>query len=657
VLAPFGCALFLLLTAAGAPQTPQAVSAAPAAPATPTPQSQAPAIRTSTQLVVLDVVVEDSNGHPVHNLPRDAFHVTEKGAPQTIDAFEEHSTAHPPKPRPEMPALPPGTFTNYTPVAPGGALNVLLVDSLNTPLESQAYLHEQLRQYVNKAQPGMQVAIFGLNSRLYLLQGFTSNPETLKNAVNHKLIPRGSRLLEDPGDNSTNALLTDQADFLEDMGQKDTADRLRQFDAQTQSNETQLRLQYTLDAFEAIARYLSSFPGRKNLLWFSGAFPINILPDATLNRPFDVVQENSEEFREITGLLSRSQVAVYPIDARGLVTQSLLDASNSGSQYARRPGRLNDDFNKFFQSQAEEHSTMDQMASDTGGRAYYNTNGLADAVASALETGSNYYTLAYRPTDRNPHGEYRSLHVELTGPAAAGLHLSYRHGYYAEDPAHTPQPAVAEKPAKTASGTHALPVPSDPAAVYGRAAMLHGAPLPEDILFKVRILPTSATTDTTLSPHNMPNPAIPFKGPYRQYAVDIALKGSNFRLTRTADGNYTGKAEFKTFVYDSDGKLLNLVAQAVQFNLPLDNARKMLQSALNMHLEVSAPAKSDSYLRVGVRDVTTNQYGVVEIPTAVVSRLPPLPPGQEAAPASTPAAGPGVPPAATQPQGRSSVPR
>jgi hypothetical protein len=61
--------------------------------------------------------------------------------------------------------------------------------------------------------------------------------------------------------------------------------------------------------------------GRKNLIWFSGSFPLNILPDPEQAvfgvNPFSV-DDFQDDVRATTSLLSRAQVAVYPIDARGV---------------------------------------------------------------------------------------------------------------------------------------------------------------------------------------------------------------------------------------------------------------------------------------------------------------------------------------------------
>ena len=78
---------------------------------------------------------------------------------------------------------------------------------------------------------------------------------------------------------------------------------VQQFEAEQSAIQTRMRAQYTLDAFNALAHYLANFPGRKNLIWFSGSFPLQIDPDPTLNDPFAVMMDSNQEFRETTNLL------------------------------------------------------------------------------------------------------------------------------------------------------------------------------------------------------------------------------------------------------------------------------------------------------------------------------------------------------------------
>jgi VWFA-related protein len=596
----------------------------------PSSQSGSYTLTTGTQLVVVDVVVEDQNGKPVHGLTRDNFIVTEDKKPQTITNFETRTADQTSKPGPALPKMPPGTFTNYTPVPAEGALNILLLDTLNTPMKDQSFVRYQLQQYVKNVDPHIRIAIFGLSTHLYLLQGFTSDPEVLKDAVEHKLLPRASNLLDDPvGSGATNP---DLADSVPDAS---IAATVTQFEADTAAIQNQMRTQYTLDAFNDIAHYLSSFPGRKNLIWFSGSFPIDLLPDDTLNDPFAVMYLNDEEFQETTNLLGRAQVAVYPIDARGLMTNPAFSAANAGSKFATgNPAAITKAISNFNTSQINEHSTMDRMAEATGGRAFYNTNGLAQAVALALDSGANYYTLTYTPTDQRWDGNYRSIKVALAGQFAnPNLHLklTYRRGYYANDPnSKKKEPAAATVSTAEATAAHA-------AEAYRRNSISHGAPLPEDILFKIRAIPASATPENTLAPHNSPDPSKPIKAPFRRFAIDYAALPSDFKLTPTASGNYTGAIEFSAYLYSPEGFLLNAVGNTVELNLSPKDHEAFLKSAVGYHLEISAPVKGESYLRIIIHDVPSNHFGAIEVPVAAISNLPPVPmPTPRAAPSATP---------------------
>jgi VWFA-related protein len=540
--------------------------------------------------------------------------------------------------------MPPGTFTDYTPVPPSGTLNILLLDSLNTPMTDQAYVRYQLQQYVKKAPAGTRIAIFGLSSRLFMLQGFTQDPQVLKDVVNKKLIPRSSNLLDDPvGTGSTPEALSDvvaDASSASPGGAPDLlVSSLQQFEAEQTAFQTQLRIQYTLDAFNTLARYLSAFNGRKNLIWFSGAFPIDIMPDPTLDNGFAVMEQNDPEFRETTNLLARAQVAVYPVDARGLQTDPTFSAANSGRGAFKNPGASTQ---KFLQSQADEHMTMEQLAEDTGGHAFYNNNDLASAVRNAIENGSNYYTLTYTPDNKKWDGEYRDIRVALNNDLASrGYKLAYRHGYYADDPNAAPKKGTEA----SAATTTAAVASTTSGATYARATMAHGAPAPEDILFKVRVLPATTGTQDSVAPGNQTDPQHPLKGPFRRYDVDYAAIAHDFQLKLEPNGRRTGAIDFSVLLYDNEGRLLNATGKTVELNLNPDTY-KLFQRGVAAHLEISAPVKGESFLRIGIHDVPTNRFGVVEIPISAVSRLAPPPPPPSAAPASpaAPAANPAGPP-------------
>jgi len=632
-----GLILAALYTAAATAQTPQTAQTAQ-------PQGPIPVLQANTELVVVDVVVHDKDGHPVHGLQLENFHLTEGKTLQTIRHFEEHTTTTPVEQGPQLPPMPPGTFTDYTPVAPNGTLNILLLDALNTPTKDQSYVRDQLQEYVKNARPGTRIAIFGLANSLILLQGFTSDPQTLKDAVNHKLIPRGSSLLDDPSGSGVDQI--QGSDLVDTPAIPTPADgalvqlaaNLQQFEAETAALELQLRNQYTLDAFNTLAHYLSAFPGRKNLIWFSGSFPINILPDGSLTNGFTVMNLNEAEFRETTNLLSKAQVAVYPIDARGLVTPTMYNAASSGRAYnPRNPGAFANSVTKFNSSQATEHSTMDALAEATGGHAAYNTNGIAAAVASAIDSGANYYTLSYTPTDHREDGGYRSIRVDLAGPPAAhSLQLAYRRGYYADDARDKHDQISATTTDTTASASNPDAAAS---AAYRRAAMSRGAPSPQDILFKIRVLPASTTTEKEVAPGNTLDKSVPPNGPFRRYAVDYVALPSSFKLTQQPDGRHTGHMSFIVYVFDTDGRLLNATGQNIDLNLLPDSYTRFLHTPIQRHLEISVPTRDEAFLRVGIEDVSTNKFGVVEIPVDTIRHLAPAnytPPPPKPAPSPAP---------------------
>ena len=600
--------------------------------AKPAPSSAQPVttIRTSSDLVVVDVVATDSRQNPVHSLSASDFTVLEDGHPQTIKVFEEHTAGAPMRPGPSV-KLDPGEFTNYSPAPGNGALNILLLDKLNTPMTAQADVRDEVLRFLKEMAPGTRIAIFALTTELHMLQGFTSDPAVLRALVEgKKALPGGSVLMNDPVGGDEPGADDPMMDMVADSEGSDPdaatiEASLQQFEAITQSFQLQLRARYTLDALNLLARYLSRLPGRKNLIWFSGSFPVTILPDPDLENlqspqsskappgltnPFVVVASAEDEFRETTDLLARSQVAVYPIDARGLMVQPMMNVANSGRKYVRTPSAFSNDTLKFAQQTADEHGTMLQMAQATGGRAFMNTNGLKEAVERAMEEGSNYYTIAYTPANHDWNGSFRKIQVKLE---RQGVSIAYRRGYYADDP----NAPVRHKEA---------PGGKDEAAPYSplRAAMLHGAPVPTQLLFVARVRPMATETEPALAPGNQV--AAKISGPYRRYLVNFIFNPRIVRWGSTDDGLYHCALQFATFVYDVEGKLINVQSNGMETNFTASQYAAAMNTDLTYPEQISVPAKGEYYLRIGMHDVGSDRVGALEVPVATVAKLPPLTP-------------------------------
>jgi VWFA-related protein len=621
---------FYLLAAVAAGASSFAQTVPPASPPTPSVQAQSPpsksapipvtTLKANAQLVVVDVVVTGSNQRPVHGLKAADFALSESNVAQAITHFEEHTALTPADATrfAAMPKLPPGVFTNYTPAPANGAVNVLLLDSLNTPMKDQAYVRQQLLAYLKSTPPGTRIAIFGLTTRLFMLQGFTSDPEVLKAAMARGK-EKGSPLLADQVGGG--GIQNSQADDLEDNADpQDTAAaiaiaNLRQFDAQQQSFQLQLRAKYTLDAMNQIGRYLSNIPGRKNLIWFSGSFPVNILPDTTgtFPDPFATMASSEDEFRGTVTLLARSQVAVYPIDARGLFNSPVFDASTSRNYGgARGNARMQQDQNKFSNDTAEEHGTMRAMADATGGRAFVNTNGLTQAVSTAIEEGSNFYTLTYTPSTFERDGKLRKIKIQLD---RKGFKLAYRQGYYAENPDKTKSASAGQADATIVSASGLTPQATE------HLAMMRGAPAPAEIMISVGVVPmTSATlTEDKPAPGNMP--AAKTHGPYRRYSVNYDIDPRGLTFLRTPDGKIHSEFDLVIFVFNPDDILINSQISTVRITATLDQVRQMIGQGLYRHEEISAPAKGEYFFRIAVHDKHRDRYGAVEMATSEVKNL------------------------------------
>jgi VWFA-related protein len=626
--------VLLAASSTGWTQGAPAAAAPNQAAAAQSAQAPVPTLKANAQLVVVDVVVTDSSHRPVHGLTAKDFQLSESGAPQVVKNFEEHTalTAADATRFEPMPKLPPGIYTNYTPAPASGAVNLVLLDALNTPMKDQAFVRAQLLAYLKATPPGTRVAIFGLTTHLIVLQGFTSDPEVLRRVLD-KGLAKASVLLDDQVGGG--GIQNSGADDVEDLnipGTEEMVANMRQFDAENQSFQLQLRAKYTLDAMNQIARYLSGIPGRKNLIWFSGSFPIDILPDTTGNlpNPFAAVASSEDEFRETVSLLGRSQVAVYPIDARGLTMSPVFDVTTTRN-YAGPKGqtRMNQDQQKFFSDTAAEHATMNEMADATGGKAFLNTNGLTQAVASAIESGSNFYTLSYTPTNSARDGKLRKIKIQVEKP---GVNLAYRKGYYADDPekvslALKPDAATTEAETPTAMDTLKL-------------AMTRGAPTPGEILIKVGVMPLTPKTQTEDKPAAGNQPSPKMQGPYRRYSVNCAIEPRDLVFFHASDGKIHADFSVIIFAYNADGAVMNTQHNSAHFVGTLEDVKALFTQGIVEHAEISTAAKGEFFLRIAVHDLHRDRYGAVEVATSEVRNVvPTLPPatGAAAEPAAAPA--------------------
>jgi VWFA-related protein len=384
------------------------------------------------------------------------------------------------------------------------------------------------------------------------------------------------------------------------------------------------RIEYTFQAFGELARYLATLPGRKNLIWFSAAFPLDLVPALQDSASDRFNSSLSGAMRDTDDLLRRSQISIYPIDARGVFSDPAMDASShamesntltaqaaeqaaQSSPYgavipsAPRGGgfgqQVSSEVSSFLSDTTNNHDTMNRMAEETGGKAFTGAGDFKAAALSAISLGSNYYTFSYTPPSGSWDRKYHKIGIKLN---QRGLRLSYRRGYYGDDP----------DPAKAIRGKKRL-LPS-----AMQVAMMHGAPEPSELLFDLRVVPDPLTTYLPgLGSH--PNAKL-MKPPFHTYRLDTLLDIHFVQMTRNAAGQYQGALDFTALVYNANGEVVNSKTRLASFDLAPDQYADLLVHGVAGSTSIDVPVDGTYSIRLGMHDPASNRVGAVEIPVAAL---------------------------------------
>ena len=571
-----------------------------------TGSDKVPLFTTNARDVVVDVVVTKAN-NSAKGLHASDFKILEDGKLQTIDYFEEHlARALPPGAVTPLPKMPPGVFTNVPPAPANGAVNVLLLDSLNTEPADQVNVRRQLFQFIEKMRPGTRVAIFALGSKLHFIQGFTSDTSALVAALKDKKLDSGPernpnfQTRSDTADNKESmAILQSMLMGHSDAGIEAFQGALRDMADMSFTNRTAI----TLDALQFLARYLANVPGRKNLIWFAGSFPVNIFPTPGQLQDISNQRLYLSQIKETADLLTVSRVAVYPIGAEGVMQDYTMAADNNldvSGRGASMMGNLSGEAG----DRAANIFNMEQLAEETGGRAFYNTNDLTAAVQGALDNGSNYYTLVYSPTNKKMDGKFRKIEIKAN---SSGYKLAYRHGYNADN---TPPGVQKQSPGPL------------------RSLMVLGLPNSTQILYGLRVIP-EVPQPAGNAPRAGKNDKL--AGPTTRYSVDFLVRWTDVRMEELTNGQHTAKLQFELFAYDMDDHPVNWTGGIEEMALTPDLYKAVQKSGVPGHFEIDLPAGKNFFLQTGVFDWGTRKAGTLEVamrpdelPTATATANPPV---------------------------------
>ncbi|HXW18648.1 MAG TPA: VWA domain-containing protein [Candidatus Acidoferrales bacterium] len=397
--------------ASTAPQ-PTAVPA-PAAPQQ-APQHrthQTPPLRTSSDLVRIDVEVTDRSGAPIKGLRADQFSVTDNGKPQPITTFlysdiEAVERAAPETQTPVTIPIDPATPLPEDAVSNAvrdRRLLVLFFDLTSMETDDLIRAHDAAQKFIDKQMTAadlVSIVVFG--NRLSVWADFTNDRKVLSKAVAQLTANASSQL----ADNLYAAAQNGEYDVQEYTGAAYTAD------------ETEFNVFNTdqkLAAVEGLANVLDAIPGRKAIVQFSGGIT-------------QTGEENRTELRSATDAANRSDVSIYSIDARGLFAavpggDATTNAATGNSIYTGASVYHQTD------QRQDSRDTLGTLSEDTGGHAFFDLGDLSEAFPQIEKEYGGYYLIGYTYAANLKHdGAWHSVHVKVNAP---GAHVRFRNGYYA----------------------------------------------------------------------------------------------------------------------------------------------------------------------------------------------------------------------------------
>ena len=550
----------------------------------------APALRATARLVLADAVVTDKSGKAVAGLGPQDFTVLEDGKPQklTMVSLENPGVIASALQNRRM-QLPPNVTTSRPEFrAPAGAPVIVLLDALNTPMLDQARARMEMLKYLNtQLEPGRPIAVYTLGSTLRLLQDFTDDPGLLKAAVqsftpNAPVEQQLSRINE-----TLPRLSGARPDSLVRGTRIDprvVIYRMQDFFNDQANVGIDMRVGITLTAFRGIAQAVAGLPGRKSMVWLTGSFPmatytriIKYSADADNNPNRVAIDQNYDDrIKETTSALTDAQIAVYPVDARGLLGQLAGGAESQGLD-AGGELKTGDEYAQDLK-QASSHlqdyqATMKQVAEDTGGKVFVNQNDLDHSVELSLQDGAAYYMLGYTPTSKLD-GKFHRIEVKVNRSDAT---VRSRRGYFA-------LAAQSEAAKKQRDAEVAI-------------AMQLSSPGASGITFDARVLPAAGSGKTKVG-------------------VDFLVDPTTVS-TEDAGGGGKGLAlEFHVAAYGTDGKVADHRDTSIKAALkPADYAR-VQQGGIPYHLDLEL-APGQYTVRLGVVDQNSGIIGTADAPLAV----------------------------------------
>ncbi len=368
------------------------------------PSQSSFSLKVNSDIVLTNVVVRDKKtGEVVRGLTAKDFTILENGKAQQLSSFDFESVD-------QAAPLNEATINGQTGTSIFNAKNgiarpeelrnhrliVMFFDITSMQPEDIERSQEAARNYINhQMQPADLVAVVSLDTSLSLDQDFTQNKQLLLAAVNSYSGDQSSGF--QAGATSTTNQVEDTTSF--------TAD---------ESEYNDLNTDRELFAIASVSKSLAYITEKKSMLYFSGGIQRDGI-------------ENQASLRSAINAAVRANLSIYSVDTRGLQAISPLGDASTGSLRGTsgyNGAALQNNLDANFDTQ----EVMATLSSDTGGKAFFDSNDFSPAFERIQRDTSAYYVLGFRSTDTRRDGRYRKLTIKIN---RADLKLEYRPGYYA----------------------------------------------------------------------------------------------------------------------------------------------------------------------------------------------------------------------------------
>jgi VWFA-related protein len=466
LLLVFGVTTFALPAPAQTPPDPAATSKTdPAPPPAQSPSSTnpdsnassggevssrdtAPTFKVRVNLVLVRVVVRDSQGNIITNLKKEDFQLQDNRKPQTISTFsvetpESHAIV------PTVPALDAPAPSEAAPpvvAALPQRFVALVFDDTDMSMQDVVSVRAASSRLFDSLAPSDRVGMYTTSGQL--TQEFTSDHDKLKESL-LGIVPRPLATIPGSHDcpdisyyeadqivnyHDSQALSIATADTIQcafngDTTQQAAASSMAQSQAERVASTGDQQTDYVYRHLEDTMRRLAAMPGQRVMVLVSPGF---------------IVTTNTREGRDLIDRANRSNIVINTIDARGLYTPDLLgDISNPAADSGSTAGYKT---SYRLQAQFAQSDILGQLADGTGGTFFQNRNDIDQGLRRAVAAPPLSYLLGFSPQNLKVDGRYHTLKVTLASKQK--FTVQSRHGYYAprtvKDPAEAAKQEIQE---------------------------------------------------------------------------------------------------------------------------------------------------------------------------------------------------------------------